>query len=447
MGKTEKTFNVSLITYYACIISRIVYFNNDNFLQKYSQIMNIEYLENALKKLKNTNMTTIFDNYITNQNMIKIGKEINYINYHNKIDKNIETKYIKYFIISTSNYSSVYIIGDKRTNTIFIGFRGTSSPKSSISYLKFSSILPHNICKKNKNRYLLGIYKIVTEIFYTINECINYIHKQFLKETHIKLITTGHSLGGGCSQIFSYLWAKKYPTSNIACITFGSPRVMNYYLIKNYNKLIKNKKIYFERIITEGDPFANLPLHNKILPKSLNYYHIDEQNNKLDIDHVLFCSNYKKTKKLVCGLKNKTKRIKFNKKNHGSYLSINYAKAAQGLTNFKKEIKRNNYLNTICRIIIGGNSEETKVVFFDLQHLKTPYEYNLYDNATRKIKKIVKTDYKYPDIYMNTQIFNLLIEKSNIIDKKTLNPLTTNNYVNVIELIDNSKPNKLLNCL
>lgn len=445
MKQPEDYINISFVSYYACIISRLAYFNNDNFLQKYLQIMNIKYLENELNQFKNINISSIFDHHITNQNIVKISKEINYINYHNKRDKNIKTQYFKYFIISTSNYSSVYIIGDKRSNTIFVGFRGTSSPKSSLAYLKTSSILPYKICKKNNNRYLLGIYKIVTEIFYTINECINYIHNHFFNGEKIKLITTGHSLGGACAQIFSYLWASTTPTISIACITFGSPRVMNYNLVKKYNKLIKNKKIYFERIITDGDPFAKLPFHNINLPRIVKYYHVDDQNKHLN-EHALFCSNYKKTKKLTCNLKSKTKRAKIDKKNHGNYLAINYAKASQGLTNFKKEIKRNQYLNTICRIIIGGNSEETKVVFFDLQQLKTPHDNNFFSNMTRKIKKIIKTDYKYPDIYMNTSIFNMLIEKSDIIDNKNRNPLTTDNYVNVIDLIQD-KPNKLLNCL
>ena len=117
---------------------------------------------------------------------------------------------MKFIQISTSNYSSVYVIADKVQNTIFIGFRGTSSLKSGLSYTKLSSIMPYNVCSVNNDGYVLGVFKIITEIFYTINESIDFLSTNFLKNKNYKIVTTGHSLGGGCSpNIFVYSGIKK----------------------------------------------------------------------------------------------------------------------------------------------------------------------------------------------------------------------------------------------
>jgi hypothetical protein len=362
---------ISLITYFACILSRLVYFNNNNFLEKYTQIMDITKLSTQLKKIKEVNAVNIFKPKINNT--LQISEKINKINYTDKPFKIVESKDVKYIIISTSNYSSVFLIADKRTNAIFIAFRGTSSVKSGLSYTKLTSSLPFRTCNQSKDGYLLGIFKIVSEMFYTINEGIRFLSNDFLKNQNknknIKLITTGHSLGGGCAQIFSYLWIKKHPYSTICCITFGSPRVMNGHLMDKYIKLINKHKIQFERIITDGDPFPKLPPKTVGTSKTRTYYHVDDLDDKLQ-QNALFCSNYKKTKKLHCDVKNKTKRAKISMQNHGNYLSINYDKAAQGLTDTKKEIQRDSQYNTICRIIIGGENEPFKVSFFNLQQIK-----------------------------------------------------------------------------
>lgn len=432
--------DISLIIYLACIISRLVYFDNTNFLEKYTQIMNIQYLSKQLHKIKNIDEKHIF--FPKTNHLLEISKSINSINYKN-VDV-LDSKDVKYIIISTSNFSSIYLIADKRTNTIFIAFRGTSSLKSGLSYLKITSILPFNVCDNNNDGYLVGIFKIVSEIFYTITEGIHFLLNHFLQNKNVKLITTGHSLGGGCAQIFSYLWIKMNPSSSICCITFGSPRVMNDSLIKKYIKLLNKDKIQFKRIVTYGDPFAELPFNIQYLSPNKTYFHIDEMSDKLN-KVALFCSNYKKTRKLICNPKNTTKRAKPSMKNHGNYLSINYDKAAQGLTNLKKEIHRGtNFLFTICRIIIGGENEPYRVSFFNLQNIKTPYK-TVIKNITMKISKKILTDYKHQDIYMNSDIFNELIKQSSILEKDNLNPLKTDKYIDINEYI--REPNKKLLCL
>jgi predicted lipase len=265
--------DIPLISLISVVMSRLAYFDNTHFLNKYLQIFNIDELNKQIINIKNKNISNIFDLKI--KNIVSINKKINKINYpdnNNLNNTNLSSEYIQYICISTSNYSGVYIVANKLMNTIFVCFRGTYSIKSGLSYLKFSSFSPKKVCKEHNNDgYLLGIFKIIAEIFYTIEESINYLSTHFLNSSSsIKIITTGHSLGGALASVFSYLWVNHKTQLKIACITFGSPRVMNGDLIEKYNNLIHNKIILFKRYITNGDPFTKLPITSKKFSNS--YY-------------------------------------------------------------------------------------------------------------------------------------------------------------------------------
>ena len=185
----------------SAIISRLVYFNNDKFSNKYSNIFDIKELSLQLPIIKKTSSVDILKPKI--QNLLSIIPKVNKINY-SEYYKNKSTRQFKYIIISTSNFSSIFLIADKRTNTIFVGFRGTSSLKSGLSYAKITSTIPFRPCSESENGYLLGVFKITGETFFTIEEGIHFLSRTFLEDNNFNLITTGHSLGGGCAQIFSY---------------------------------------------------------------------------------------------------------------------------------------------------------------------------------------------------------------------------------------------------
>lgn len=428
--------DIPLISSISCIMSRLSYFDDTQFLNKYLQIFNIPELNKQIINFKYENITDIFDLKI--KNIIKINEKINEINY-NSTPNELSSENIQYISISTSNYSSVYIVANKLMNTIFICFRGTYSVKSGLSYLKLSSISPKNICSGSNDGYLLGVFKIISEIFYTIEESINYLSTHFLKTKEIKIVTTGHSLGGGAASIFSYLWVKHKPDLKIACITFGSPRVMNGNLIEKFNELILNKVILFKRYITNGDPFAKLPITSKKFENS--YYFPDDYDESLSFVAIT-CNNIKKSRKVLCNLKNKTKKRKINIKYHGMYLGISYKGAANNVTDLNKEIIR--YLNndTICRIIIGGNNQSFRAVFFNLNEAKKKKQ----GLITSKIDKIKKTffqvDYKHQDIYINKKMFEKLIKSSTELDNENLNPLISDKIVK----IQHKNPKQELNC-
>jgi hypothetical protein len=323
-------------------------------------------------------------------------------------------------------------------NTIFVCFRGTYSPKSSLSYLQLNTFIPTQICKDTEDGYLVGIFKITAEVFYTISESIRYLSKHFLKTKDFKLVTTGHSLGGAMASVFSYLWANKHkPRIKIICITFGSPRVMNGHLIEKFNKLIHDKNIMYTRYISNGDPFVKLPITTK---KFKNSYYFPDDYDKL-LDYVAISCNYiKKTKKVKCNLKNKTRKANLSLINHRLYLGITFKDAANGKMNFNKEIKRDSDNSTLCRIIIWD--KKYKAVFFNLNDVKyNSKEENLF------ISKIIKkftSDYTHQDIYMNTQVFENLIKNSIELDKMDLNPLASNKIENIQY---NGKVEEQLYCL
>jgi hypothetical protein len=425
--------DIPLISYISSILSRLSYMNNTNFLHYYDEIFKVSELRDQLHKIKEVSNENIFEPIINN--IDTINKKINTITKKQLIHKSDNSSNVKYISISTSNYSSVYIIADKLTNTIFIAFRGTYSLKSALAYLKLTSIKPYQICKTNPGGLVLGIFKIVGEIFYTIKESIHFLSSTFLKTKNYKLVSTGHSLGGGCSQIFSYILVKQDPKIKITCVTFGGPRVFNKYIVDKFNDYIERNIIMFKRYVTNGDPITLLPLTTK--RGNISYYHPDEENDKMDYTAIV-CRNVKKTQKALCNLRNKSKKNKPNLKFHGTYLGVSYSGAGEDITKTTKEIVRS-HGNTVCRIIFGGNNEKTRAVFFLLDDLKTKTKItDIVSEVIKKFKKRFKTDYKHQDIYMNTTIFNNLFKKSVVLDDDDMNPILFTELVEIEQ--DEGKP-------
>jgi len=418
--------DIPLISYISSILSRLSYMNNTNFLHYYDEIFKVKELRDQLHKIKEVDDKDIFEPIVNNIDII--NKKINTITKKHLIHKNDDSSNVKYISISTSNYSSVYIVADKLTNTIFIAFRGTYSLKSALAYFKLTSIEPYKICKNNPGGLVLGIFKIVGEIFYTIKESIHFLSSTFLKTNNYKLVSTGHSLGGGCSQIFSYFLVKQNPKIKITCVTFGGPRVFNKYLVDKFNNYIERNIIMFKRYVTNGDPITLLPLTRK--KGNVSYYHPDEGNDKMDYTAIV-CRNVKKTQKALCNLRNKSKKNKPDLKFHGTYLGLSYSGAGEDILKTTKEIIRS-HGNTVCRIIFGGNNEKSRAVFFLLDDLKTKTKTNdIVSEVITKLKKTFTTDYKHQDIYMNTRIFNDLLKKSVVLDDDNMNPILFTELVEI----------------
>lgn len=432
--------DIPLISFISCIMTRQSYFNSSQFLNKYLQIFDIPNLNKQLASLKRQKMIDIFD--LKLHNITQINKKINIINYDDKIS-NLSSANVQYISISTSNYSGIYIVANKTMNTIYICFRGTYSFKSGLSYFKFSSFTPTKVCETSDDGYLLGVYKIIAEIFYTIEESINYLSTHFLQNNNIKIIATGHSLGGAAASIFAYLWAKHKSSLKICCVTFGSPRVMNEALIIKFNNLIYDKSILFKRYITGGDPFTKLPITSKKFSNS--YYFPDDYDTNLHFVAITCDKTNKqnKTNRILCNFKNKTKKHKLNIKSHGIYLGIFFKKSAQNIMDLDKEIERNSNNDTMCRIIIGGNDDKYRGVFFNLNDAKYEKKDWLKSKIEKFKKTFIKIDYKHQDVYMNKSMFEKLLTNSKILDDDNLNPLSSDH----VEAIQHKTFKKDLNCI
>lgn len=431
-----------LSSYFMCILARLAYFDNTDFLLKLTNILRIPQLESQLLAFEEKRNSFIRDR-------LQITSKVNRINYSQPQQHSHQDKNVKYICISTSNYSSVYIVAIKSMNSIFVCFRGTYSPKSASSWAKLRSSIPLVICPshQDKDGYMIGIFKIVAEIFYTISSSIDYLASTFLTKPDYSLFATGHSLGGAASFIFSFLFLKHNLKNKITCVTFGSPRVLNGPSIEKINTFIAEKRLVFQRFVTNGDFLANLPPLYKHSSSVRTYYHPDEyqtqtQTQKKESNHlVLFCQTNKRTHRIKCS-KNKTKRTKMSLSSHGNYLGIQFTNASNDKTNFEKEIKRNEFQDSICRIIVGGNNKPFSISFFNLKQAKGIDEEK--ETFFHKLKKQVISDFKHQDIFMNLTVLKHIIKSGNHTDDlQSLNPLQFNTLIP----IHKTHPQNQLYCL
>lgn len=226
----------------------------------------------------------------------------------NNLRPAVPDEFLVFSSISTSNYGEIYIIGDKRMpNIINVVFRGTYSGKSAASYSSPLSVSPAFVgfTEEKAEKYLFGVFKLLTDVIHILVDNIIYVGKQINPDASlgdINIFTSGHSLGGGLSTIFAYLWVahltsqKSFNSSpynilnpNICCVSVGSPRVMDNELadifccltsnvsvksdkcneliaaINKYNERtgeidIKGR-ILFYRVTSYHDPVPGLPKH------------------------------------------------------------------------------------------------------------------------------------------------------------------------------------------
>lgn len=223
----------------------------------------------------------------------------------------IADKNLVFVNITNSNYGEIYVIGDTRMpNIVYVSFRGTASLKSVGSYLRGSSLTPTTISEKGdiKIKVLQGIYKILNENMNVIMNAIEYVATKINPESikninpkSIKIITTGHSLGGALATLFAfkYIYFPKYRKDrnwldpNIGCFTLGSPRVLDKNTAKVFCSLVEQNSSSFDswptiqtllsdfkketpdhgwitylRITTYNDPITALPPSSKLITYS-----------------------------------------------------------------------------------------------------------------------------------------------------------------------------------
>ena len=376
--------------------------NNDNIPITFDDVEEILATNNDLHEEEKTNLVNKLKKIISKGNFKAFRKS--YI--LSLIDKEYRKQNVKYISIATSNYGEIYVVADKRMpTTIFLIFRGTYSGKTAAAYTKPTSLIPLNIGvddNGNSESYLFGIFKITIEIIHTILESLRYLSVNFLNKDpgSVKIITTGHSLGGAMATNFAYLWMKirKTPpynsspydilSENIGCFSLGAPRSINTSISEMFCNYVLEKKITYLRIITKGDPVPLLPF------KATYFSHPCEDNVSIkkikehpDFDEFEKCNSLIKmipnplTMKvyprvnydgnLDC-LGYNTRVYISNPLSHTIYLDILFVNAVD-IKNFTssvvsfttKEITRNpKTKSTTCRVILYD--DEYKAAFFDM---------------------------------------------------------------------------------
>ena len=337
----------------------------------------------------------------------------------NEVKKNTERKYVQYISLAWSNYSTVYIVADKRANSIFVVYRGTASIKGIISYVNFNSFNKNGPCDDD-DAYIPGVFKITTEVIHTLLESISYLATHFLKATKpnsVKVFATGHSLGGAMATIFSYMYVGIRNNSDqqlatldkqIVCVSVGAPRCINDATLKKYNHFINMNMIMYRRVVTKGDPISQMP-HKAYF----GYHHPgDKMKSKNGLEYCQSTysglygnfidynksSNCKTTEDQVLSYIGE-----HNSYDHFNYLYVSYLSLIP--TDFRRyEIPREpGSGDTVMRVMLGSNSHDTKVAFFNLVKSRG-------SDYKKPLLKFI-TDIHSQDIMMTNKAFLSLISK------------------------------------
>lgn len=440
----------SFISFLSCVMSRLAYLKMPDMFQKYNMIMDTipkEILE-SIKDVKNEENifddSKVFSNIDDNNfkktkknkyiDIIKLNlpRQINDI-ISKKIDnlQTIKNENVKIIEVTDSNENKVYIIGDKNINSIMVVFRGTDSLKAMSSWANLFKNIKIQPCKDSKNKFLMGIFKLTIEIIHIIYYSICYLANDFLesKENNsIKIFTTGHSLGGGLSTIFAYLWVglkyknieniATYISNKIICVPIASPRVFNKFMVNNdFYELIDKKIIIFQRIVTFGDIFTTQPFYLKhaINKDSVSYC---EQTNITGKKLI----NYNKTMKCY----NNNKHNKSKRQNpllpHGNYMYIKF----YGLLDTKSKSSLANRLKKTMASVFLSYTENDRNVY------RVAY---FYLNDVRRDKTIKNNNTKF-ELLRNKYIGK---KEDNLINLNLFEYIIKNTD-NLEDLVDQKKP-------
>ena len=220
--QSDKYGDVHFVSFLAAILSRLAYFNDNNFLPLYMSIMGPVVPPQLLQKIDSVSPSKL-SALLNDQLLFGLDKSdkdmFKNAEYQNKgqtfidvmklnMPQNVNNingdlpgapeapilgqptpppNCMKYISIGWSNYGEIYVVADKRMpTTLFVLFRGTYSAKTASLYSKPTSIIPLTVCtdsQGNKEQFLYGIFKTTAEMIHTIVEAASFLATDFLKAT------------------------------------------------------------------------------------------------------------------------------------------------------------------------------------------------------------------------------------------------------------------------
>jgi hypothetical protein len=218
-----------------------------------------------------------------------LGMELNFEN-HSKIltsnfykDKNIfvdqleltkTPSKIRSFFICTINDLNCYVSHHADFNVIFVYFRGTLSVKSAMKDARVSRKKINTTGNEGmtEGEVHMGFLENLDQGFQRICYCIAKLQEG--AKGRCRVITTGHSLGGALTTLFSYLYSKYYkhlkslcegmprklvPFEKISCVAVSAPKLGDIPIANNFNAQMNNGKIEFVNIFNRGDIVPKVP--------------------------------------------------------------------------------------------------------------------------------------------------------------------------------------------